>query len=205
VPFSKDDLLREMNAAGVHRVVTVPPGYEGERNDLVLEAARLHPDRFAIMGRINAEAPESRGVLATWRRQPGMLGLRLSFWRKIFRPILAEGRADWLWEEAEEASVPIMVFVDHEQVRFIDRVADSLRLCYYFSPRSAGKHYSQSEESWRCPNKQSVVNGRLYIRRPSVRYLEFMEFRMKAMPVAGKPSGIYFNRVENNSAAAMAA
>ncbi|MBI4189384.1 MAG: amidohydrolase [Betaproteobacteria bacterium] len=124
VPFSKDDLLREMDAAGVHRVVTVPPGYEGERNDLVLEAARLHPDRFAIMGRINAEAPESRGTLATWRRQPGMLGLRLSFWRKIFRPILAEGRADWLWEEAEEAGVPIMVFVDHEQVRFIDRVAE---------------------------------------------------------------------------------
>jgi len=51
VPFSKDDLLREMNAAGVQRAVIVPPMWEGDRNDLALEATRLHPERFAIMGR----------------------------------------------------------------------------------------------------------------------------------------------------------
>jgi len=33
VPFSKDDLLREMDAAGVQRAVLVPPSWEGERND----------------------------------------------------------------------------------------------------------------------------------------------------------------------------
>jgi L-fuconolactonase len=54
-PFGKDALLREMDAAGVDRVVIVPPSWEGERNDLALEAARLHPDRFAIMGRGVAE------------------------------------------------------------------------------------------------------------------------------------------------------
>ncbi|MEA3157885.1 MAG: hypothetical protein QOK44_5474 [Betaproteobacteria bacterium] len=45
-PFSKDDALREMDAAGVTRAVLVPPSMEGDRNDLVLEAARLHPDRL---------------------------------------------------------------------------------------------------------------------------------------------------------------
>ena len=50
-PFSKDDLLKEMDAARVARVVLVPPSWEGDRNDLALEAARLHPDRFAVMGR----------------------------------------------------------------------------------------------------------------------------------------------------------
>jgi L-fuconolactonase len=54
-PFGKDDLLREMDAAGVDRVVIVPPSWEGGRNDLALEAARLHPDRFAIMGRLVIE------------------------------------------------------------------------------------------------------------------------------------------------------
>ena len=33
----------------------VPPSWEGDRNDLALEAARLHPDRFAVMtGRLGA-------------------------------------------------------------------------------------------------------------------------------------------------------
>ena len=51
-PFSNEELLKEMNAAGVHRAVLVPPGWEGARNDLALAAARAHPDRFAVMGRI---------------------------------------------------------------------------------------------------------------------------------------------------------
>lgn len=92
-PFSKDDLLREMNVARVQRAVIVPPMWEGDRNDLALEAARLHPDRFAVMGRIDVRAPESRGLMKTWRRQPGMYGLRLVFRRPLFRPILAEGAA----------------------------------------------------------------------------------------------------------------
>src|SRR5436190_3589456 len=51
LPFSKDDLLHEMDAAGVARVVIVPPSWEGDRNDLALAAAQRHPDRFAVMGR----------------------------------------------------------------------------------------------------------------------------------------------------------
>jgi hypothetical protein len=50
-PFSKNDLLREMDAAGVARAVIVPPSWEGDRNDLALAAAAAHPDRFAVMGR----------------------------------------------------------------------------------------------------------------------------------------------------------
>lgn len=38
VPYGKDDLLRDMDEAGVARAVLVPPSWEGERNDLVLEA-----------------------------------------------------------------------------------------------------------------------------------------------------------------------
>src|SRR5260370_28796069 len=73
-PFSKDDLLREMDAAGVARVVIVPPSWEGDRNDLALEAARLHSDRFAVMGR----PPAAARSLSDWRDQPGLLGLRVT-------------------------------------------------------------------------------------------------------------------------------
>jgi L-fuconolactonase len=111
VPLGKDELLREMDAAGVDRVVIVPPSWEGDRNDLALEAARLHPDRFAIMGRLPIEKPESRTLVEGWRRQPGMLGVRLTFHRGEPRSWLTDGTAEWFWAAAERAGVPVMVFV----------------------------------------------------------------------------------------------
>ena len=80
-PLGADELLREMDGAGVRRAVLIPPYWDGPRNDVVLEAARLHPDRFAVMGRLDNEPPPTRDQIPTWRRQPGMLGLRCSFSR----------------------------------------------------------------------------------------------------------------------------
>ena len=110
-PFGKDALLREMDAAGVDRVVIVPPSWEGERNDLALEAARLYPDRFAIMGRLAIERPESRQLVATWKNQPGMLGVRLTLTRDHHRVWLSDGTADWFWEAAQQYAIPVMVSV----------------------------------------------------------------------------------------------
>jgi len=104
VPFSKDDLLRDMDATSVHRAVIVPPSWEGERNDLGLQAASLHPDRLAVMGRLDINATDARSRIATWREQPGMLGLRLTF-----RSQAVPASDNWLWVEAETAGVPIMV------------------------------------------------------------------------------------------------
>jgi len=80
----------------VARVVIVPPSWEGDRNDLALEAARLHPHRFGVMGRPAIEHPASRDLLKDWRRQPGMLGLRFTFGSALQRPWLTDGTADWL-------------------------------------------------------------------------------------------------------------
>ncbi|MBI1988973.1 MAG: amidohydrolase [Betaproteobacteria bacterium] len=123
-PLTQDELLREMAASGVDRAVIVPPSWEGERNDIALAAAQAHPDRFAVMGRLDPEAPASRGLIATWRKQPGMLGLRFTFNRPFLRPLLAEGRIDWLLPEAEKAGVPIMVLAMHSDLHLLDRVAE---------------------------------------------------------------------------------
>jgi predicted TIM-barrel fold metal-dependent hydrolase len=104
-------VLVEMDAAGVDRAVIVPPSWEGDRNDLALAAARQHPDRFAVMGRLAIERPESRALIADWRRQPGMLGLRFTFHTDLQRPWLNDGTADWLWPAAERAGLPLMIFV----------------------------------------------------------------------------------------------
>ena len=54
-PLGSEDLLREMNAAGVGRVVIVPPSLDGIRNDLGLAAAQAYPERFAVMGKIDVK------------------------------------------------------------------------------------------------------------------------------------------------------
>ena len=123
VPFTQDFLLREMQAAGVDRVIIVPPSWEGDRNDLALEAAQLHPDRFAVMGRLDVDAPDARRQIAGWLQQPGMLGLRFAFHTPLLEKPLLDGRTDWVWAAAEEAGVPIMVLATHVQMPLIDRVA----------------------------------------------------------------------------------
>jgi predicted TIM-barrel fold metal-dependent hydrolase len=59
-PVTKEIVLAAMNEAGVDRAILIPPSWEGDYNDLVLEAAQAHPDRFAAMGRLAVERAESR-------------------------------------------------------------------------------------------------------------------------------------------------
>jgi predicted TIM-barrel fold metal-dependent hydrolase len=110
-PIDKEALLFQMDLAGVSRIVLVPPSWEGDRNDLALEAARASPDRFAVMGRIALERPESRALVADWKKQPGMLGMRFTFHTDLMRPWLTDGTADWLWAAAEKHGIPLMVLV----------------------------------------------------------------------------------------------
>ncbi len=142
-PYSKDDLLRDMSTAGVDRVVIVPPAWEGERNDLALEAARLHPDRFAVMGRIDPGVPDLRERLLSWRNQAGMLGLRFSFIRqRESAEALAEGRMDAVWAAAEESGLPVMLMASYSQTPYIERIAERyprLRLVMDHLGRELGK------------------------------------------------------------------
>ena len=109
-PVTRDLLLAEMDAAGVSRVVIVPPSWKATQRS-ALEAARLHPKRFAVMGRLALERPESRALVADWKKQPGMLGMRFTFHTDRQRPWLTDGTADWLWPAAERAGIPLMVLV----------------------------------------------------------------------------------------------
>lgn len=113
VPLGHEELLREMDAAGVQRCVLVPPTWEGDRNDTSLEAARLHPDRFAVMGRMTINKAESRALMPTWKDQPHMLGIRMAFHQGRPKVWLEDGTADWFWDAAERYDVPVMAFAPH--------------------------------------------------------------------------------------------
>lgn len=112
-PLGHEQLLREMDEAGVDRAILVPPSYEGDRNDLVLAAAKAHPDRYACMGRLPIEDPACAALLPDWREQPGMLGLRLTFHLEQQRRWLSDGTVDWFWPAAERAGIPLMVLPTH--------------------------------------------------------------------------------------------
>ncbi len=109
-PVTKELVLAGMNEAGIDRAILVPPSWEGDRNDIALEAAETHPDRFAVMGRLPVESADASALVAL-KAQPGMLGARFTFHTAASHPWLTDGTADWLWTAAEEADIPLMVFV----------------------------------------------------------------------------------------------
>ena len=105
VPLGYRELIREMDAAGVDGAILVPPSWEGEYNDLALEAVASFPGRFAVMGRIAPEDPDGSRRIARWKEQPGMLGVRV-----LFEPGSAwpeAGVDHWLWPAAQAAGISI--------------------------------------------------------------------------------------------------
>jgi predicted TIM-barrel fold metal-dependent hydrolase len=109
-PFTYEECLEEMDAAGVDRVVIVPPSWEGDRIDYGCEAAEKHPDRFAVMARVvqNDEA-EGSAMMRDYNSIPAVKGIRLTFHRPIDRNWMIDGTCDWIWPLAEELEIPIMV------------------------------------------------------------------------------------------------
>ena len=114
-PFTIEKLIPMMDEGGVDRVVIVPPSWPGDRNDYALEAVKRYPNRFAVMGRIALEKPESAALIPKWKDQPGMKGLRLTFQRE--QAAMLE-HAAWIFPAAEKAGIPIMFFAPGNIPRF---------------------------------------------------------------------------------------
>jgi predicted TIM-barrel fold metal-dependent hydrolase len=108
-PFTADKFVPMMDEAGVSRAVIVPPSWEGDRNDCALDAVARHPGRFAIMGRIPVQDPKSAALLPDWKKQPGMVGIRLTFHPHQWS-WLKDGTVEWFWPLAEKYGLPIMFY-----------------------------------------------------------------------------------------------
>ena len=118
--FTQDDLLKEMDAAGVDAAIIHPPGWDPNANDLAVEAARQHPRRLAILGNFPLDRPESRALIDDWKRQPGMLGLRFVFLQPHQRTWPTDGTIDWLWPAAERGGIPVALLA----ATFLPKVAE---------------------------------------------------------------------------------
>ncbi len=109
--FSAEEMLAEMDAAGVDRAVIVPPTWVGENNMMACEAAAKYRDRFAVVGRFDAKASDARTQLEGWLKQPQMLGVRMSFHVRPFIEWLEDGSLDWFWASCERLGIPVMALV----------------------------------------------------------------------------------------------
>jgi predicted TIM-barrel fold metal-dependent hydrolase len=105
--YTPEDAIAMMDEGGVNAAVIHPPGWDPNSTQMAFKAVRDYPGRFAILGAVPLDQPQSRARIADWRKQPGMLGLRYTFLHDPERQWLADGTIDWLWAEAEKANVPI--------------------------------------------------------------------------------------------------
>lgn len=120
--FTPAEAINLMDEAGVDAAVIHPPGWDPHSTEMAFDAVRAYPGRFAIMGSLPLDAPDSRSHIAGWRDQPGMLGLRYTFLHEPARQWLHDGTLDWLWAAAEQAAVPVAVLAT-DSLKDLDRVA----------------------------------------------------------------------------------
>ena len=105
--FSRDDLLREMDEAGVDAAVIHPPGWDPNSGQLAQEAAAEHPNRLSILGNFRLDDEASRGLVDGWKQQPGMLGLRVTVQQPHMLSWPSDGTMEWLWPAAAAAGLPV--------------------------------------------------------------------------------------------------
>lgn len=109
-PYTAEMAIAQLDRSGVQGAVLVPPSWSGADNSYCLEAARAYPDRFVVVGRYDHEAPDARAQLETWREDPGMVGLRVTFQNAQMRPLLVDPAFHWFWARSEALDLPLMVY-----------------------------------------------------------------------------------------------
>jgi L-fuconolactonase len=109
-PIGYEELKDMMDDAGVRRAMICPPTWEGDRNDLGIEASRKYPDRFGVMARIPLQRPEqAKEWIKSFQDEPGVKGVRLTFSFENEVGWIKDGTADWYWPFAEKHDIPTMV------------------------------------------------------------------------------------------------
>ncbi|MEC9347957.1 MAG: amidohydrolase family protein [Pseudomonadota bacterium] len=116
--FDTDQALALMDEAGVDAAVIHPPGWDPGAMDMAERAVADHPGRFAILGSLPLDDPETEARIATYRQTPGMLGLRYVFLGEQGIRRMRSGAVDWLWRAAERAGVPVAVLATDTLAEF---------------------------------------------------------------------------------------
>lgn len=113
IPLTADALLAEMDRVGVQRAFLVSPTWEGDRNDVVIQAAEDHPDRFTVIGRFDLRDHANARLVHDWNSDSRVSGVRAVF-AKRSESWLRDGVADWLWPLLTDLAMPVMVYAPYQ-------------------------------------------------------------------------------------------
>lgn len=108
-----EQLLKDMEAAGVDKIIQVTPSSLGFDNRYALEGAARHPDRIRVFGRFDPSLPDLPGRLRAYIAQPYMIGVRFT----LFGPHgtwLEDGTLEPFWTEAEKLDIPVAVYAAYQ-------------------------------------------------------------------------------------------
>jgi predicted TIM-barrel fold metal-dependent hydrolase len=123
--YSIDDALAEMAAAGVDAAVIHPPSRLGEAvNSYAVEAVRLHPSKFCILGHFDLRAPDRERIVAHWRQRPGMLGFRFTFGEPHEKSWWTDGSLDWFWAACEKEDLRIGLLANAAHMAALAKIAE---------------------------------------------------------------------------------
>ena len=100
-----EDLIKEMDAAGVECATLVQPNATyGLDNSYQCDSAKLHAPRTVSVGILDPAADDAADKLSYWTNEQGMNGVRL---QSQAEP--DDSRCDALWQRAEELGAPISI------------------------------------------------------------------------------------------------
>ena len=122
-PCSAEELLAQMDAAGVARAILVQPlGAYTHDNRYCTDSALRRPDRFASVCSVDAQGPDPAGALAWWVRERGARGVRLFALARDGPGWLEDARTFALWECAAKLGVPLVATIFAHQIPALARV-----------------------------------------------------------------------------------
>jgi L-fuconolactonase len=113
-------MVSAMDEAGVHHAIQVTPSIMGYDNRYSTEMAQRYPDRFRVVARFNAAAPNPQVGLRTLLENTFIVGVRV-----IAPPfVLTDTTLSAFWAAAEELQACICVFAPN-QARTLGAIAAS--------------------------------------------------------------------------------
>jgi len=103
------EVLAALDAHGVHGAVIVTPTVYGFDNSFSLEAHELAPDRFRVVGLVDATRADVEDAVAAWAAHPAAVGIRLNLWADEAVARFFDGADDRLLAAAQHEGLCVCV------------------------------------------------------------------------------------------------
>jgi len=123
-PLLIEDALQQMQVAGVNSAINHPPPWDPESNEYAVEAAQLHPEKFATLGWFPLDGTADEAVVDQLLARPGMVGLRFIMAMPDKHEPFLKGDFDWLWAVADQREIPVGLFVLPNQFQTVAKMAE---------------------------------------------------------------------------------